>query len=177
APTRATPNPYGGLLKAVIDCLPSLVVRKQYFDLEKLLAEACPALDNNSIDWEHVTTRLLIGASEVVNGFETVFDSHVKKNPSKLENEGMIPPKNSRARIGTGVSDCRLASPASPRRERCQVCARPRKLDPFTTGTAFTRTIHQCASSLPTQRRCPTNCGSCASIRNSGRTYPERIRT
>jgi NTE family protein len=93
APTFGRPNPYGGLFKAVIDCLPSLGVRKQYFDLEKLLAEACPALDNNSIDWEHVTTRLLIGASEVVNGFETVFDSHVKKNPSKLENEGMNPPE------------------------------------------------------------------------------------
>jgi NTE family protein len=79
APTFGRPNPHGGLFKAVIDCLPSLGVRKQYFDLEKLLAEACPALDNNSIDWEHVTTRLLIGASEVVNGFETVFDSHVKK--------------------------------------------------------------------------------------------------
>ena len=92
APIFGRLNPYGGLLKAVTASLPSLGVRKQYFDLEKLLAEACPALDNNSIDWKNVTTRLLIGASEVRHGFETVFDSDVKKT-GQLENEGMQRPK------------------------------------------------------------------------------------
>ena len=42
-----------------------------------MLAEACP--DFGKIDWQAVKTRLLIGASEVVNGFETVFDTAVNK--------------------------------------------------------------------------------------------------
>jgi NTE family protein len=79
APTFSSLNPYGAIFKAVTAFLPNLGVRKQYFDLEKLLAEACPALNNNSIDWQKVNTRLLIGASEVVNGFETVFDSDINK--------------------------------------------------------------------------------------------------
>ena len=70
APVFSSLNPYGAIFKVVTACLPSLGVREQYFDLHKLLAEACPALNDNSIDWEKVKTRLLIGASEVVNGFE-----------------------------------------------------------------------------------------------------------
>jgi len=66
-------NPYGMIIKAVAACLPRLGARKQYFDLEYMLAEACP--DFGKIDWQSVKTRLLIGASEVINGAETVFDS------------------------------------------------------------------------------------------------------
>jgi hypothetical protein len=50
--------------------------------LDSLLEAHCPKLDDasiNSIDWSKVKTRLLIGASEVVNGFETVFDTAVNK--------------------------------------------------------------------------------------------------
>ena len=72
-------NPYGAVYKAVAAFLPTLGVRRQYFDLEESLAETCPALKNDSIDWQNVNTRLLIGASEVVNGLETVFDSDVNK--------------------------------------------------------------------------------------------------
>ena len=36
------------------------------------------------IDWRDQKTRVLIGASEVVNGFETVFDSDVNKNKAKI---------------------------------------------------------------------------------------------
>ena len=80
APVFSTLSPYGAIFKAVTACLPSLGVRKQYFDLHNLLAEACPALKTeNKIDWDNVTTRLLIGASEVVNGFEAVFDSDLNK--------------------------------------------------------------------------------------------------
>jgi NTE family protein len=56
-----------------------LGVRKRYFDLIKLLGDSCPALKHNSIEWNGVNTRLLIGASEVINGFESVFDSDVNK--------------------------------------------------------------------------------------------------
>jgi NTE family protein len=72
-------NPYGAIFKWAEDCLPILGVRKRYFDLIKLLGDSCPALKSNSIEWKDVHTRLLIGASEVKNGFESVFDSAVNK--------------------------------------------------------------------------------------------------
>jgi NTE family protein len=72
-------NPYGAIYKWADDCLPMLGVRKRYFDLIKLLADSCPALKHNRIEWNGVNTRLLIGASEVINGFESVFDSDVNK--------------------------------------------------------------------------------------------------
>lgn len=79
-------NPYGLFYKAVAASLPYLGVRSQYFDLGDMLKEACPEFDN--IDWKRVTTRLLVGASEVKNGFETVFDSNVNKG-TQPENTGM----------------------------------------------------------------------------------------
>lgn len=66
-------NPYGMISKAVAACLPRLGARKQYFDLDYMLAKACP--DFGKIDWQEVKTRLLIGASEVNKGAEAVFDS------------------------------------------------------------------------------------------------------
>ena len=66
-------NPYGMISKAVAACLPRLGARKQYFDLDYMLAKACP--DFGKIDWQEVKTRLLIGASEVIKGAEAVFDS------------------------------------------------------------------------------------------------------
>jgi NTE family protein len=81
-------NPYGLFYQMIAASLPHLGVRKQYFDLDDLLKESCPEFDN--IDWEKVETRLLIGASEVVNGFETVFDSNVNKGTEPF-NDGMQP--------------------------------------------------------------------------------------
>jgi NTE family protein len=72
-------NPYGAIFKLAEDFLPILGVRKRYFDLIKLLGDSCPALKSNSIEWKDVNTRVLIGASEVINGFESVFDSDVNK--------------------------------------------------------------------------------------------------
>jgi NTE family protein len=73
-------NPYSAGSNVLTAFLPTLGVRKQYFDLNELLGETCPALKKeNDIDWQNVDTRLLIGASEVVNGLETVFDSDVNK--------------------------------------------------------------------------------------------------
>ena len=70
-------NPFGAIMKAVAAGLPTLGVRRQYLDLDEVLAEACPEF--NDIKWSKLRTRLLIGASEVINGFETVFDSDVNK--------------------------------------------------------------------------------------------------
>jgi NTE family protein len=74
-------NPRGAVYKAVAACLPRLGVRRDYFDLEDILAKACPEFDK--IDWPNVKTRLLIGATEVVNGYETVFDSTVNSGTPK----------------------------------------------------------------------------------------------
>jgi NTE family protein len=66
-------NPAGLISQAVFAALPLLRIREQYYDLKKLLDEACPEFE--SIDWENLQTRLLVGATEVVNGIETTFDS------------------------------------------------------------------------------------------------------
>ena len=81
-------NPYAAGYNALAACLPGLGVRKQYFDLIELLGDTCPALKDNTINWEKVETRLLIGASEVVKGLETVFDSDINKG-LQSENRGM----------------------------------------------------------------------------------------
>jgi NTE family protein len=70
-------SPYGLIYKAVAASLPQLGVRRRYFDLEYLLNQYCPDLVTNAIDWGNVKSRLLIGASEVLNGYETVFDSYI----------------------------------------------------------------------------------------------------
>jgi NTE family protein len=79
-------NPAGAFYKAIARSLPHLGVRKQYFDFKEMFDKHCP--DFGSIKWEEVKTRLLIGASEVVNGLETVFDSEVNKKPQSV-NQGM----------------------------------------------------------------------------------------
>ena len=65
-------NPRGAVYKAAAAFLPGMGVRKEYFDLMDLLKKHCPHF--NHINWKNVRTRLLIGATEVVNGYETVFD-------------------------------------------------------------------------------------------------------
>lgn len=64
-------NPRGEIYKEFAHWLPRLGVRKKYFDLDEFLKAHCPDFDSI----EHPNTRLLIGATEVVNGYETVFDS------------------------------------------------------------------------------------------------------
>jgi NTE family protein len=76
-------NPSSTISSLVTAFLPTLGIRKEYFDLQYLLAKACP--DFGSIDWAGVNTQLLIGASEVVNGLETVFDTSINKDPGLRE--------------------------------------------------------------------------------------------
>jgi NTE family protein len=70
-------NPAGAIARMVASSLPVLGVRKAYFELMDTLKQACP--DFNTIKWPEVTARVLVGATEVVQGFETVFDSDVNK--------------------------------------------------------------------------------------------------
>jgi NTE family protein len=76
-------SPFSLIAKGVTAGLPLLGVRKQYFEFTDLLAEACPEFDD--VKWSEVKTRLLLGASEIVNGFETVFDSAVNKGEQVAE--------------------------------------------------------------------------------------------
>jgi NTE family protein len=129
-------NPYAAGYNALAAFLPTLGVRKQYFDLNELLAETCPALKKeNDIDWKNVDTRLLVGASEVVNGLETVFDSDVNKGikypkntasywrqqlPLSLEGvaaSGTLPAFREAQRIGSGYYWDGLYSQNPPVRE------------------------------------------------------------
>jgi NTE family protein len=66
-------NPRGVLSHAFLAELQRLGVRKEYIDFDAMLTKACPEFDD--IDWPNVPARLLLGASEIINGVETVFDS------------------------------------------------------------------------------------------------------
>ena len=66
-------NPASIVSKTIYSWLPSLDVRQQYFDLKDFLQTECP--DFAAVKWAEVKTRLLIGATEIVQGCETVFDS------------------------------------------------------------------------------------------------------
>lgn len=65
-------NPHGVLDDAVLWELRQLGAREEYYDFDAMLKAACPEFDD--IDWPKVQTRVLLGASEIVNGIETVFD-------------------------------------------------------------------------------------------------------
>ena len=65
-------NPSGAFYKQFAQWLPRLGVRQQYFDLDKLLEAHCRHFDSIK---QPTKTRLLIGATEIINGYETVFDS------------------------------------------------------------------------------------------------------
>jgi NTE family protein len=67
-------NPRGAISRTIMAALPLLRgVRREYYDLDQLLKDACPEF--TQINWQDLKTRLLVGASDVKNGIETVFDS------------------------------------------------------------------------------------------------------
>jgi len=70
-------NPAGLISKAMTAALPPFGVRKEYYDFDTMVATACPEF--GQIDWPAVKTRVLLGASEVIDGIETVFDSDINK--------------------------------------------------------------------------------------------------
>jgi NTE family protein len=76
APRAFGLNPGSTISQVVNTALPHLGVRQRYFDFQDMLAEACPEFDR--IDWDHVRTRLMVGATEIKHGIETVFDSDLK---------------------------------------------------------------------------------------------------
>lgn len=66
-------NPRGVLDDAMLWQLRQLGAREEYYDFDAMLNAACPEF--NDIDWPNVSARVLLGASEIVDGVETVFDS------------------------------------------------------------------------------------------------------
>ncbi len=72
-------NPRGIVDDAILWQLGQLGARREYYDFDAMLAAACPDFD--SIDWPAVRTRVLVGASEIVGGVETVFDSDCNVAP------------------------------------------------------------------------------------------------
>lgn len=76
-------NPSGILAHLTILELEQFGARKEYYDYDAMLSAACPEFDD--VDWQNVHTRVLLGASEIVDGVETVFDSHCNRGPSGKE--------------------------------------------------------------------------------------------
>lgn len=74
-------NPAGFLDEAILHGLHQLGARKEYYDWDAMLAAACPEF--NAIDWPQAPVRVLLGASEIVQGVETVFDSMRPQQASK----------------------------------------------------------------------------------------------
>ena len=107
-------NPGGALYEAMTSLLPSLGVRRKYFDLEHVLDEACPEFKD--IRWNDVKTRLLVGASEVKNGYETVFDSELNKTGQSAE-----PPSNWHQRLPLSLAGVAASGTLPSFREAQQI--------------------------------------------------------
>ena len=82
-------NPRGVLDDAVLWELRQLGAREEHYDFDALLKAACPEFDD--VDWPNVHTRILLGASDIVNGAETVFDSDCNiPNPAGKHTEPTV---------------------------------------------------------------------------------------
>ena len=71
-------NPRGVLDDAVLWELRQLGAREEHYDFDAMLKAACPEFDD--IDWRKVNIRVLLGASEIVDGVETVFDFRLQQD-------------------------------------------------------------------------------------------------
>jgi NTE family protein len=109
-------NPAGAVFRAVADWLPILGIRQEYFDLEYVLKKACPEFEK--VDWDTVETRLLVGASEAINGYETVFDSDLNKPGADKPEK---PPKRWRQRLPLSLAGVAASGTLPSVREAQQI--------------------------------------------------------
>jgi NTE family protein len=79
-------NPAGFLDEAILQGLHQMGARKEYYDWDAMLAAACPEFD--AIDWPQAPVRVLLGASEIVQGIETVFDSWISADKGHADANG-----------------------------------------------------------------------------------------
>ena len=66
-------NPYHGLDELIVAQLKLMGAREEYLSFDSIFETACPEFDK--IDWPKVKLRALVGASEILSGAETVFDT------------------------------------------------------------------------------------------------------
>lgn len=66
-------NPRGAVSQFINAGLPFFGVRPEYASFDEIVDDFCPSFDQ--IDWGQAETRLVLGASEIVNGVEVAFDS------------------------------------------------------------------------------------------------------
>jgi NTE family protein len=159
-------NPNGVLADVAFFQLEQLGARKQYYDFDAMLNAACPEFGD--VDWPNVHTRVLLGASEIIDGVETVFDSHRNRDPSgKL----LDPTIAHRWRARRELTLRGVASSGTHPSVR-----EAEKIDGRFIGTVSTRRIRRSASFSPASRRTklPMRSGSFALIRSSARTGPHR---
>jgi hypothetical protein len=159
-------NPNGVLADVAFFQLEQLGARKQYYDFDAMLNAACPEFGD--VDWPNVHTRVLLGASEIIDGVETVFDSHRNRDPSgKL----LDPTITHRWRARRELTLRGVASSGTHPSVR-----EAEKIDGRFIGTVSTRRIRRSASfSLASRRtKLPMRSGSFALIRSSARTGPHR---
>lgn len=81
-------NPSGILDDAIILELEQAGARKTYCEFGAMLDAACPDFD--TIEWTRVHTRVLVGASEVLDGVETVFDSACRPQGPSLYDDASV---------------------------------------------------------------------------------------
>jgi len=82
-PPKLCLNPAGAISRAVFAAAPYLGLRAEYADFHTMLDKLCPEF--KAIDWPNLKVRLLVGASEVVGGVETVFDSDLRDETRSRE--------------------------------------------------------------------------------------------
>lgn len=73
-------NPRGVVSHAAVTEMLRLGVRKEYIAFDAMLKKACPD-ELKAIDWPNLPARILLGASEIMGGVETVFDSDCNSGP------------------------------------------------------------------------------------------------
>jgi NTE family protein len=151
-------NPLGAFYRAVAACLPSLGVRREYFDLEYVLNKACP--DFADIIWNDVETRLLIGASEAINGYETVFDSDLNK-----PNAGEVPIERWRQRLPLSLAGVAASGTLPSVREAQRIEGCGSYWDGLYSQNPPVREF------VEDRRKAPDEVWICASILSGGQNY------
>lgn len=90
-------NPRGLASHALIAEMLQMGVRKEYLDFRAMLHVACPDLEN--VDWDTLPVRLMLGASEIVHGIETVFDSDCRSVARDIRHTDPSIPNRWRTRL------------------------------------------------------------------------------
>ena len=141
APIFAALNPYGPFYREFANSLLRFQVREEYFDLMACLKAGCP--DFKHVDWDNAPTRVLVGASEVVQGFEAVFrlsplEDNAKTTRQQRKDkdkpiELLAPAIAAQPGRRCGVRDSALSLPRPAHRRLWRLLGRPLLTEPART--------------------------------------------